>query len=416
MKLRFFMLKFAAICLTLLVLMEPLAPLVAPKPAYAAVPTIETHPLLLGILPRDQFEYINRILTEIVKGQILNLINQIVDQYIKGSASNCPSYLQPLFNIAGGQDLCPKFVTNWETFLYSAERRADLRLQQEVERANISEANRQELLRFISPTSEFGQTFDEVFQFNQVCDPNTIEDPFAQIQCVTDPANSIDLQYAIFAERREKAKEIAREADKSKAVAGEGYLGTEQCADDGVLDPRTGQPVCLRGIVTKPGIIDKEIQAEAKKSDIHRVVNAFNLESLLGGLINLFINQLIQQGLDGLLGLIGRPPLQPGQTPFPPIATPPPPMTGTITISANPQTIDPGQSSLITWNAPGADSCAASGAWSGTRAASGSEVVAPLVTSTYTLTCVDQYGSQATASITITVTSGGGGGGGGGNL
>lgn len=324
MKLRVFTIKLITIGTIFVTLVSPLTPLTTQKPVYAAVPTFEINPLLTGILPRDLFEFANRLLTEIVKDNILNVIRQIVLNYVKGSGADCPPYLQPLLNIVGGQDLCPKFVTNWEKFLFSAERRADLRLQQEVERANISELNKRALLQLITPQSEFGRTFDEEFQFNEVCDSNT-DNPFVDLQCLTDPANSIDIQYQVFRERREKAREIAKEADKSKAVAGQGYLGTEQCADDGVLDPETGRPVCVTGVVTKPGIIDKEIQAEIEKSTIQRVVNAFDLQSLLAGLINMFINQLIRQELDGLLGLIGRGPLLPGQTPFPPVPFPTPP-------------------------------------------------------------------------------------------
>ena len=80
-----------------------------------------------------------------------------------------------------------------------------------------------------------------------------------------------------------------------------------------------------------------------------------------------------------------------------------PPALPTVSLVASPSLIDAGQgqSATLSWSSTDADSCMASGAWSGTRSATGSENLSPSVTSTYTLTCTGDGGS---ASDTVTVT------------
>lgn len=75
-----------------------------------------------------------------------------------------------------------------------------------------------------------------------------------------------------------------------------------------------------------------------------------------------------------------------------------------VSLTANPVSIASGQTSTLTWNAPSATSCAASGGWSGVKAASGSEVTAALTAdTTYTLSCTNTAGSSA-QSVTVFVT------------
>jgi len=76
----------------------------------------------------------------------------------------------------------------------------------------------------------------------------------------------------------------------------------------------------------------------------------------------------------------------------------------TLTISVSPAAITLGQSATVAWtsNAP----CMASGAWSGTKAASGSEMVTPAATGifTYTLICSGGgYRESQSRSATLTV-------------
>jgi hypothetical protein len=91
-----------------------------------------------------------------------------------------------------------------------------------------------------------------------------------------------------------------------------------------------------------------------------------------------------------------------GPTPTPtPTPTPIPPPQ--ITLQAVPTTlIFPGQSSYMLWSVTNATSCTASGAWTGPKPLTGTTVLTPSVTSTYTLTRTGP-GGTASASITITV-------------
>jgi hypothetical protein len=76
----------------------------------------------------------------------------------------------------------------------------------------------------------------------------------------------------------------------------------------------------------------------------------------------------------------------------------------TVSVSASPTSITSGQSSTLFWNSTNATSCTASGAWSGTKAVSGNQLLSPTSTSTYTLTCTGTGGSGS-ASATVTVTT-----------
>ena len=77
-----------------------------------------------------------------------------------------------------------------------------------------------------------------------------------------------------------------------------------------------------------------------------------------------------------------------------------------ITLSASPQSIAAGDNSTLTWIVTDATTVTASDGWSGDKALSGSEMVSPAQTTTYTLTAT---GPGGTVSQSVTVTVGGGG-------
>ena len=81
--------------------------------------------------------------------------------------------------------------------------------------------------------------------------------------------------------------------------------------------------------------------------------------------------------------------------------TTPPPAT-TVSLSAYPTTISPGQASTLTWSSTNASSCTGSGF--AVSATSGKAVVYPTVTTSYSVTCTGNGGS-ATALATVTVTT-----------
>jgi hypothetical protein len=74
-----------------------------------------------------------------------------------------------------------------------------------------------------------------------------------------------------------------------------------------------------------------------------------------------------------------------------------------VTLSTSPSTIVIGSSSTLTWSSPNATSCTASGSWSGNEPTTGTLVVSPTASSTYTLTCTSPTGTSSPVSATITV-------------
>lgn len=80
-----------------------------------------------------------------------------------------------------------------------------------------------------------------------------------------------------------------------------------------------------------------------------------------------------------------------------------PPLAPTVSLNANPTSIASGDSVTLSWSSQNATGCTASSGWSGSKAASGSQVVGPLTQSTtYLLTCSGDGGS-ANASVTVSV-------------
>jgi uncharacterized protein (TIGR03118 family) len=80
----------------------------------------------------------------------------------------------------------------------------------------------------------------------------------------------------------------------------------------------------------------------------------------------------------------------------------------TVTLSAAPTTIALGQSTTLTWSASAGTTCTASGAWSGAKAATGTEAVTPDSSGdqTFTLTCSGGvYSEDESASTTVSVTA-----------
>ena len=95
------------------------------------------------------------------------------------------------------------------------------------------------------------------------------------------------------------------------------------------------------------------------------------------------------------------------------------PSLPTVTLTADPARVSPGRTTSLQWTSTNATQCTASGAWSGTKAVTGSESTQALSTqSTFNLECVGPGGSSS-AQLVVSVSApstGGGGGGGGGKL
>jgi hypothetical protein len=81
------------------------------------------------------------------------------------------------------------------------------------------------------------------------------------------------------------------------------------------------------------------------------------------------------------------------------------PALPTLTLGAT--SVAVGSSTTLAWSSTNATSCTASGAWSGTLAASGSETITPTSVGpeVYSLTCSNLGGPSAAASVTLTATA-----------
>ena len=78
----------------------------------------------------------------------------------------------------------------------------------------------------------------------------------------------------------------------------------------------------------------------------------------------------------------------------------------TVDLTANPAVVEEGYTSTLSWDTTNVDSCAASGGWSGSRAAAGSEVVTPVSPqTTYSLTCTGPEGSAGDSQTVDVVPS-----------
>ena len=83
-----------------------------------------------------------------------------------------------------------------------------------------------------------------------------------------------------------------------------------------------------------------------------------------------------------------------------------PPPAASITLSVTPTTVMVGQNATITWSSNSGTTCMASGAWSGSKSASGTATVTPTAAGTlnYMLSCSGgAYSASTTQTATLTV-------------
>lgn len=76
-----------------------------------------------------------------------------------------------------------------------------------------------------------------------------------------------------------------------------------------------------------------------------------------------------------------------------------------VSITANPAIVVRGHTSTLHWSSSNAISCIASNGWSGSKQLSGSQIVAPANTTTYTITCSGLNGDFSSDSATVSVIS-----------
>ncbi len=74
----------------------------------------------------------------------------------------------------------------------------------------------------------------------------------------------------------------------------------------------------------------------------------------------------------------------------------------TLSMDVNPSTINQGDQSVLSWHSVNASQCVAAGGWSGSRPLSGTLIITPSQSTTYTLTCYNS-GGYVNSQTTITV-------------
>lgn len=81
----------------------------------------------------------------------------------------------------------------------------------------------------------------------------------------------------------------------------------------------------------------------------------------------------------------------------------------TLTFSVSPSSISAGGSAVLSWsissNATQPVSCTANNGWSGTKATSGSQSVAPASTTSYSLACTNSAGTSGSKTVNVTVSA-----------
>jgi hypothetical protein len=75
----------------------------------------------------------------------------------------------------------------------------------------------------------------------------------------------------------------------------------------------------------------------------------------------------------------------------------------TVSLSAIPTSVPSGGKSTLTWSSSNANSCTASGAWSGSKPTAGTEQRTVNANSTFTLVCSNAQGQKASRSVTVSV-------------
>ncbi|MEM8768218.1 MAG: hypothetical protein AAGE43_12280 [Pseudomonadota bacterium] len=80
------------------------------------------------------------------------------------------------------------------------------------------------------------------------------------------------------------------------------------------------------------------------------------------------------------------------------------PAAPSVSLNISDSTLERGESASLSWSANNADSCSASGLWSGSRGTSGSTTVSPTASGNYELRCTGPGGSD-TATVAVTVSA-----------
>ncbi|MFA5173167.1 MAG: hypothetical protein WC435_02095 [Candidatus Paceibacterota bacterium] len=284
-----FFYKSSAASLVLLFLFSCL-----PASSFAAVPTLETNPGVLGplgitsgattgSLARMIMEFIFKLTTENLKR---SLLDALVSQMVTG--------------IAGGSE--PKFVTNWESFLnqnYSLGKKEAI---QGLESSgffssgnSFDSAIKSQLSgsSFVSETKE--KTVEEKYneQYSQFDWESFSKNTF--------PENNYYGKSFIAKDIVDRKAVAKAEAAKNEALAGGGFLSTKKCLKTATNE--AGEEFCLNEVSTTPGKTIGDTLSRAVTSDIDYIVNADDFASFVSAISSSVFNKLLGSGVSGIMGV-----------------------------------------------------------------------------------------------------------------
>lgn len=93
---------------------------------------------------------------------------------------------------------------------------------------------------------------------------------------------------------------------REEVTRNNGFLDMKQCAEwannGQTKDPTSGEPICLHWQTITPGALIAQQVSEVTKAPIEKIVQADELNEVLGGLFDSFMNKLFSKGLASLKG------------------------------------------------------------------------------------------------------------------
>jgi len=328
--------------------------------------------------PGRILEMIKKALIARLKLAFIRRIQAQVQSAFKEIRNQCPPWLK-----LRGTNVCRRIVDDWANFFSDALYAARKEVLNDIDRSLLSADAKAVIKSALGPLEK--QAFDTIIA--AAGPPATNENTWDNFTEALKPEKNILGQLLIAHDEL-----LEEEAGTAAAVAKQGeIIGDYVCPGGEVgLTSGTGEVFCPGGYQQiTPSKVKEAVLEAVSRADVDLAINVEDFEAIFANFVaNTLVDQIL--GPKGFFGAtVAKPPSPPLPSPLP------------ISLSAEPQTINPGQSSTLTWAAPSAPSCTASGGWSDIKPAAGQETVAPPTTTTYILTC----GTQS-ASVTINVISG----------
>ncbi len=284
--------------------------LIAPKPAYASVPTFEMNPAMLTAAGatvtntgQTFFEWAFKIAAEVLKRQLLNMIVDQIVAWIQG----------------GGE---PKFITDWPGFFRDAVDQAGGKFIQGIGLSQLCSPFKLLLGAGFIPIPTFTQRTSCTLSSIGVNIDAFLENFenggwIAWQEMVLKPQNNVYGAYLLAWDQYEIEKSAAVKAAASEAQAGRGFLGVKRCLkideewntsclSDGGDAKGCEAVACTKWETVTPGAVVGDLASKAVGSDIDYIVNAQDFAAYVGAIVNAILNRIFAEGV-GLLhaGLSG---------------------------------------------------------------------------------------------------------------